>query len=165
MDKTYEEPWTWGNSSAFSDHFSSAANISPAFFAKAKHSERLHPIHAAGKQIPPFFSLYPVPSVFFFFSGTNAFHYKPSFPVSPALSGNNRLFLSARKSCMQTATSSFQYEGKGRASDNPQDMHSADNPYVHCGLTSGLGRKRGSKEQDVAAARRSALQRSSAALT
>lgn len=106
----------------------------------------------ANKYPTLFFSLYPVPSVFCFFFGTNASHYKPSFPVSPALSGNNRLFLSARNPACRPRLFSFQYEGEGQASDNPQDMHSADNPYVHCGLTLRLGRKQGSVEQDVAAA-------------
>lgn len=46
---------------------------------------------------------------------------------------------------MQTTTFSFQYEGKGQVSDNPQDMHSADNPYVHCGLTLGPRQETGQR--------------------
>lgn len=67
MDKTCEKPSMWGNSSASSDHFSSVPNISAASFAKAKHSEPLRPIHAAGKQIPHFSLSVSCPFCFQFF--------------------------------------------------------------------------------------------------
>lgn len=93
MDKTCEEPWTWGNGSAFSDHFSSVPNISAAFFAKAKHSQRLHRIHAAGKQIPNFFLLISCPLCLFFF-----------FLEQMRLTINHR-FLWARRSAVITGCS------------------------------------------------------------